>query len=1059
VPVCSNCGTDNPAVARFCMSCASPLAAEPEAAPRELRKTVTVLFTDIAGSTPLGERLDPEALRRVMSMYFARMKAVVERHGGTVEKFIGDAVMAVFGIPVLHEDDALRAIRAATDMREALHELNQELERDRGVRIEVRTGINTGEVVAGDPSRGQALVTGDAVNTAARLEQAAASGEILIGDATHRLVRDGVNAEPVSPLALKGKADPVPAFRLLDVSADATAVARRLDSPMVGREREWALLSLAFDRAVGDRTCHLITVLGAAGVGKSRLVEEFVHSVASRVDVLRGRCLSYGEGITFWPVIEAVRAAASIDDDDEPAEARQKLRALVESAESADLIAERVAQVMGLVADSAVAEETFWAIRRLFETLAERRPLVLVFDDIHWAEPTFLDLVEHVADWSRDAPMTVMCTSRQELLDHRPGWGGGKVNATTVLLEPLTVGECDELIENLLGRTRLADQARDRILEAAEGNPLFVEQMLSMLIDDGLLHRDDGHWVPTGELSQVQVPPSIQALLAARLDRLADEERAVIERAAVVGRVFYRGAVSELSPEPLRPAVPTHLMTLVRRELIRPQASEYGQETYRFRHMLIRDAAYEAMPKQVRADLHERFAAWLEAQVGDRVREYEEILGYHLEEAHRYLSELGPLDERGRELGRRAGSLLGSAGVRALARGDVSATVTLLRRATSLLPEDDPYRLDLLPGLGEALLQSARIEETGELVEEGLRLAESQGNASAILRLRLVEAWHAISVGGEHDMHWGVQTVQQVLQEAEATGDPSVEIRAREAAGWFLFWSGRSREAEAVLEEGLARARASAALEGRLVRALSALSIWGHVPVERALQRWTEVAQEASGETEAVVLGVLGVLSAMRGDFETARSNLHRGEAKLRDLGHALDLAAGHPPALVALMAGDFAGAEERTRKGIEALEAAGETGFLSTSAVFLAEALYGQGRYKEAVEASRLSEANTSPGDVASEMGWRVARAKALARLGELEEAERLAREAVSIGERTDHVQRADCYEAVAVVLGAGGRLQEAVDAARVAVDVFELKGDVVSATRVKRLIEELRG
>jgi class 3 adenylate cyclase/tetratricopeptide (TPR) repeat protein len=1041
------------------MSCASPLAAEAEGAPRELRKTVTVLFTDVAGSTPLGERLDPEALRRVMTTYFDRMRAVVERHGGTVEKFIGDAVMAVFGIPTLHEDDALRAVRAAIDMRQALEELNRELEPERDVTIQVRTGVNTGEVVAGDPSRGQSLVTGDAVNTAARLEQAAAAGEILIGEATHRLVRDGVRAEPVSPMALKGKADPVTAFRLLEVLADAAAVARRLDSPMVGREREWALLSLAFDRSVGDRTCHLTTVLGAAGVGKSRLVEEFVKSVEPQVAVLRGRCLPYGEGITFWPVIEAVRTAASIGDDDEPDAASQKLRALVETAESADLIAERVAQVMGFVADSAVAEETFWAIRRLFETLAERRPLVLVFDDIHWAEPTFLDLVEHLADWSRDAPMTVMCTSRQELLDHRPGWGGGKVNATTVLLEPLTERECDELIENLLGRTKLAEQARDRILEAAEGNPLFVEQMLSMLIDDGLLHRDDGHWIPTGELSQVQVPPSIQALLAARLDRLAGEERAVIERASVVGRIFYRGAISELSPEPLRNDVGTHLTTLVRRELIRPQSSEFGQETYRFRHMLIRDAAYEAMPKEVRADLHERFAAWLEAQTGERVREYEEILGHHLGEAHRYLSELGPVDERGRELGRRAGSLLGSAGVRALARGDVSATVTLLRRATSLLPENDPYRLELLPDLAEALHQSARIEETGELLQEGLRLAESQGNASVILRLRLVEAWYAISVGGERDMHWGVQTVQQVLQEAEAAGDLSLEIRAREAAGWFLFWNGRSGEAEAVLEEGLGRARASAVDEGRLLRALSTLSVWGHVPVERALQRWTEVTREASGETEAIALGVVGLLSAMRGDFDTARSNLDRAEAKLRDLGHALDLAAAHPPILVALMAGDFVKAEERTRKGIEALEEAGETGFLSTSAVFLAEALYGQGRYEDAVEASRLSEANTAAGDVASEMGWRVARAKALARLGELEEAERLAREAIAIGERTDHVQRADCYEALAVVLAATSRREEAIEAARVAVEILEAKGDIVSASRVKGMIGELGG
>jgi class 3 adenylate cyclase/tetratricopeptide (TPR) repeat protein len=1043
------------------MSCASPLAAEAEVAPRELRKTVTVLFTDIAGSTPLGERLDPEALRRVMSTYFDRMKGVVERHGGTVEKFIGDAVMAVFGIPVLHEDDALRAARAARDMREALHELNQELERDRGVSIEVRTGINTGEVVAGDPSRGQALVTGDAVNTAARLEQAAASGEILIGDATHRLVRDGVNAEPVSPLALKGKADPVPAFRLLDVSPDATAVARRLDSPMVGREREWALLSLAFDRAVGDRTCHLITVLGAAGVGKSRLVEEFVHSVASRVDVLRGRCLSYGEGITFWPVIETVRAAASIGDGDEPATARQKLRALVGTAESADLIAERVAQVMGLVADSAVAEETFWAIRRLFETLAERRPLVLVFDDIHWAEPTFLDLVEHVADWSRDAPMTVMCTSRQELLDHRPGWGGGKVNATTVLLEPLTERECNELIENLLGRTRLADQARDRILEAAEGNPLFVEQMLSMLIDDGLLHRDDGHWVPTGELSQVQVPPSIQALLAARLDRLADEERAVIERAAVVGRVFYRGAVSELSPEPLRPAVPTHLMTLVRRELIRPQASEYGQETYRFRHMLIRDAAYEAMPKQVRADLHERFAAWLEAQVGDRVREYEEILGYHLEEAHRYLSELGPLDERGQELGRRAGSLLAAAGIRAANRGDRLGAIGLLSRAVDLLPEALPERVRVLPDLAAALQDAGELSRAGDVLEEGLRAAARARDTSTELRIRMLEVLHRLMTEPMYPYPEALVEAERIALDAESVGEPRVEVEAWYLVGTVRFWGGRSAESL----EAIDRAWKLSVDNDLAWGLLEACQVqfgnitWGHIPVEEGIRRAEAGRRTVPGLlSEGYALGSLASCHAMLGQFEEARSELERAEEIFAQAGMTLSVEAGHGRSYIELLSGNPEKVVERLRGGIEKVRQAGETGFLSTSAAFMAEALVELDRHEEAMEYTRLTESLAAPGDVASEGAWRRIRALILLHQGRLEEAEALVRESVAIAEPTDHWnERGDTYWALARVMQAAGRGDEALAAAREALASYERKGNVVSAGRARAFMEEL--
>jgi tetratricopeptide (TPR) repeat protein len=987
----------------------------------------------------------------------------VERHGGTVEKFIGDAVMAVFGIPTLHEDDALRAVRAAVDMGRALDDLNRELEPERGVTIEVRTGVNTGEVVAGDPSRGQALVTGDAVNTAARLEQAAAAGEILIGEATHRLVREGVRVEPVSPLALKGKADPVPAYRLLEVLADASTVARRLDSPMVGREREWALLSLAFDRAVGDRTCHLITVLGAAGVGKSRLVEEFVRSVESGVAVLRGRCLPYGEGITFWPVIEAVRAAASIGDEDEPAGARQKLRALVEGAESADLIAERVAQVMGLVADSAVAEETFWAIRRLFETLAEGRPLVLVFDDIHWAEPTFLDLVEHLADWSRDAPMTVMCTSRQELLDHRPGWGGGKVNATTVLLEPLTERECDELIENLLGRTKLAPEARDRILEAAEGNPLFVEQMLSMLIDDGLLHRDDGHWVSTGEISSMQVPPSIQALLAARLDRLGEEERAVIECAAVVGRVFYRGAVSELTAEPLRQAVPTHLMTLVRRELIRPQASEYGQETYRFRHMLIRDAAYEAMPKQMRADLHERFAAWLESQVGDRVREYEEILGYHLEEAHRYLSELGPLDERGHELGRRAGSLLASAGIRAANRGDRLGGIGLLSRAAELLPEDLPERIRVLPDLAAALQDAGELSRAESVLEEGLRAATREGDRPTELRIRMLGVLHRLMTQPMYPYSEALVEAERIARDAESVGELRVEVEAWYMVGAVRFWGGHSQESMEAIDRAWKLSVESDLTWGLLegCQAQFGNITWGHLPVEEGIRRAEAGLRSVPGLlSEGYASCSLASCHAMLGRFDEARAEQDRGEEIMTQAGMTLTVEAGHGRSFIELLGGNPESVVERLRGGIEKVREAGETGFLSTSAAVMAEALVALDRHEEALEYTQLAESLAAPGDVASQGAWRRIKALILLHQGHPKEAEELAREALAIADPTDHWnERGQTYMALATVLHTARGLDEALAAAREALSTFERKGNVVLARQARDFIRKLGG
>ncbi len=398
----------------------------------------------------MGEQLDPESLRDVQSRYFDAMRAAIERHGGTVEKYIGDAVMAVFGIPQLHEDDALRACRAVIDMRDGLAVLNKELERDRGVTIRVHIGVNTGGVVAGDPASGQALVTGDAVNVAARLEQHAAPGEILLGEATYRLVRHGVDADQVAPLEVKGKGDPVPAWRLLGVRDVDPSVPRHLDSPMVGRERQLAQLGQSFAAAVEDSSCQLFTVLGSAGVGKSRLVEEFLSSLDGRALVLRGRCLPYGEGITYYPVVEAIKQAAGLSDFDLPDVVEAKVCSVLEGEEHQDQVCRHVAQVMG-IADARGGEETFWAIRRFFEASARDRPLVLVFDDIHWGEPTFLDLVEHIADWSRGSSILLLCMARADLLDVRPGWGGGKLNAVSVSLEPLTDEQAEALSSSLVG--------------------------------------------------------------------------------------------------------------------------------------------------------------------------------------------------------------------------------------------------------------------------------------------------------------------------------------------------------------------------------------------------------------------------------------------------------------------------------------------------------------------------------------------------------------------------------------------------------------------------------
>jgi class 3 adenylate cyclase len=682
---CPTCGVELPPRAKFCLECGTKIDA-PGATPTETRKVVTVLFSDVTGSTAIGERLDPEAVRGLMGRYFGAMRAVIESHGGTVEKFIGDAVMAVFGIPQLHEDDALRAVRSADEMRTALQALNADLASAGGVQIQTRTGITTGEVVVGDPAANQTLVTGDTVNTAARLEQAAQPGEVLIGEPTWRLVRDAVSAEQVEAVAAKGKADPVAAYRLVSVTAGAEGHLRRLDAPLVGREREMAILRQAFDAAVERRTPQLCTVFGTAGVGKSRLVAEFLAGLEGTARVLRGRCLPYGEGITYWPIREIVHAAAGIVEDDSPDAAEARLRDLVADEADAEARTRVLGAAIGLHSGAAQQEEIFWAVRRLLEDLSRREPLVVVVDDIHWAEETLLDLLEYIVDLGTDAPLLLLCPARPELLEARPGWGGNREASTVIHLEGLSGDACERLVEALPGGSVLPAGLRARILAAAEGNPLYVEEMLGMLVDDGYLVDGARGWEAAGDLDQLEVPLSVRALLSARIDSLPTAERRVAERASVVGRVFEAAAVRVLT-EDLGRDVTGSLLSLVRKELVRPERSELSAgDAFKFRHLLIRDAAYDALPKRERAELHERFAHWLEEAAGDRITEYEEILGHHYQQACQYLRELGGAADRIEALGNAAGERLYAAGERAARRYDYAAARALMGAAAEIAP-------------------------------------------------------------------------------------------------------------------------------------------------------------------------------------------------------------------------------------------------------------------------------------------------------------------------------------------------------------------------------------
>src|SRR5215203_5493799 len=617
--------------------------ARAKTAVREGRRTATVLFADLTGSTALGEKLDPESLRELIGRFFAEMAAAIERHGGTVEKFAGDSVLAVFGVPTVHEDDALRAVLASIEMRTALEALNADAARAWGVELELRIGINTGEIVAGDTSAGHAFVTGDAVNTAKRLEEGAAPGETLLGSATERLVRHAIEGAWIEPLEAHGKAEPVRAYRLAHVCDSSTTIPRRLEAPLVDRVEELAALRRELDATTEARRCRLVAVVGEPGIGKTRLVAELTSGLGSEATVLTGRCVAYGEGASYLPLAELVREAAGPDP-------RSRIGELLRGDEAAELVAARVAEAIGAADGAAPTGETFWAFRRFLEGLAGTRPLVAVLEDVHWAEPTLLDLVEYLVGWSDGAPILLVCLARPELLAERGGWATG--GAAIVSLEPLADADAERLVDGLARETALGAGERALVVRRAEGNALFIEHLLADVLERG------------GVAGGV-VPPSIEALLAGRLDRLAPEERDVLERAAVVGRAFWRGAVDDLTPADARAAVGAHLMALVRRGLILPDRSLLpGQDGFRFQHALVRDVAY--------------------------AREPEELVGTHLELAYRYRVELAPLDDEARELGREAGQRLGAAGLRAWKGGDVRAAVNLRGRATSLLPEDDP---------------------------------------------------------------------------------------------------------------------------------------------------------------------------------------------------------------------------------------------------------------------------------------------------------------------------------------------------------------------------------
>jgi class 3 adenylate cyclase/tetratricopeptide (TPR) repeat protein len=1050
VAICPGCGEENPDRFRLCGFCGTPLSTAP--APRELRRTVTVVFCDLKDSTKLGERLDAEALREVVNRYFAAMRDVLESHGATIEKFIGDAVMAVFGVPRLHEDDALRAVRAAAAMQQSLAALNDELDRHYGVRLASRTGVNTGEVIAGNPGAGQRLVTGDAVNVAARLETAAGAGEVLVGELTYRLVRDAIELEPVEPLTLKGKSEPMPAWRIVGVSRAGTVEAH--EGRIVGRETQLAVLDSALRRVAADRRPGLVLLTGPAGIGKSRLVAELAAGTSGAAGVLRGRCLPYGRGITFWPLVDIAREAAAIEDGDDAYEVRRKLAAFVGD----DAVADRVMASMGLAgADQFPLAELFWGARKLLEAAARPRPLTVVLEDLHWAETTLLDFVCHVVE-SSAVPLLLVGTARETFRD-RADWTDPP-GTEHLALEPLGPAALEAIIADALGHGVLEPRVAERIVETADGNPLFVRQLLSMLVADGHLRRAGDRWVATADIAALELPPTIQALLDARLDRLAPAARAVIGPASVVGLEFSAAAVGAMVPEATPDDVGRHLRELVDLDLVHAGDDGQGGEDFRFHHITVRDAAYRALLKRDRAVLHERFVGW--AQIAMRTREeageLDEILGYHLEQAHGYLDELGHLDDHGRGLGARAAHRLARAGRRAFARGDMPAAANLLRRAAGLLPEDDRDRLELLPDLGEALIDTGEFAWAEVFLDQAVRHARDAALAAHTRIVAVRARQHASDPTG-----WSEEAVREAraaIPVFERVGDD-----AGLAASYRLLASAHGtacRYGDAAAAAQAAVEHATAAGDDRQRRWASSqyaiTATYGPTPVEQAVPHCEAILGQSDGDrrTEGLTMSLLARLEAMRGDFDRARGLSSRARSTLEELGRSVVAASTSLDSCgVEVLAGDAAAAERHLRRDSEALSEMGETYLLSTIAAELARAVVLQGRDAEAEALTVTAEELAAEDDIASQALWRSVRARVLARRGDLPAARRMATEAVELLRRTDAaVTLGDALVDLGEVLERCGDIAAAHHAFQEALLLFERKGNVVAAASARETL-----